>query len=192
MNHEKKYLTELENATGLTEAITKAVLQKEMGFSYRQTIGEVLFVAITCRPDIVYAIIKLSKYSTKPARIHYITLKRIFRYLRDTIHDGLHYWRQDMVSSLPNVECPVVLHDNHTVDIPDSEPLRPIGFVDSDWAGDTKHRRSISGMCLCFAGAPVVYRSRFQTTISQSSTEAEFIAAVELGKMALYLSANFK
>ena len=42
-------------------------------------------------------------------------------------------------------------------------------------------------MCLCFAGAPVVYRARFQPTISQSSTEAEFIAAVEAGKLALYL-----
>ena len=42
-------------------------------------------------------------------------------------------------------------------------------------------------MCLCFAGAPVVYRSRFQPTISQSSTEAEFIAAAEAGKLTLYL-----
>ena len=48
-------------------------------------------------------------------------------------------------------------------------------------------RRSISGLCLCFAGAPVVYRARFQPSISQSSTEAEFIAAVEAGKLALYL-----
>ena len=38
-----------------------------------------------------------------------------------------------------------------------------------------------------FSGAPVVYRTRFQPTISQSSTEAEFIAAFEAGKLALYL-----
>ena len=42
-------------------------------------------------------------------------------------------------------------------------------------------------MCLCFSGALVVYRSRFQPTISQSSTEAEFSAAVEADKLALYL-----
>ena len=64
---------------------------------------------------------------------------------------------------------------------------QPIAFVDSDWAGDTSHHRSISGICLCFASAPVVYRSRFQPTVSLSSTEAEFIAATEAGKLTLYL-----
>jgi len=78
------------------------------------------------------------------------------------------------------------------VDIPASKPLTIIGYVDSDWAGDTKHRRSISGMCLYFAGASVVYQSRFQTTISQSSTEAEFITAVEAEKLALYLRSMLK
>jgi len=38
-----------------------------------------------------------------------------------------------------------------------------------------------------FAGAPVVYCARFQFTVYQSSTEAEFITAVEALKLALYL-----
>ena len=59
--------------------------------------------------------------------------------------------------------------------------------MDSEWAGDTSHRRSISGMCLCFAGAPVIYCARFQPTVSQPSTEAKFIAEAEVGKLALYL-----
>ena len=42
-------------------------------------------------------------------------------------------------------------------------------------------------MYLCFAGTPVVYQSQFQPTVSQSSTEAEFIAAVETGKLSIYL-----
>ena len=180
-------MTEIDTAVGPVDALPKANLEKEMGFSYRQSIGEILLAAITCRPDILYSVIKLSQYNNKPAKIHYIAPKRIFRYLRDTMHEGLHYWIQDINASLPNVEYPVILHDNHAVKIPDSKPLNPDGSVDSDWAGDTKHRRSISGMCLCFAGAPVIYRSRFQTTISQSSTEAEFIAAAEAGKLALYL-----
>ena len=44
-------------------------------------------------------------------------------------------------------------------------------------------------MCLCFAGAPVVYRSCSQLNISQSSIEANFIADAEAGKLTLYLRA---
>ena len=91
MNHEKKYLNKLETSSGPTDAMAHATLQKEMGFAYRQAIGELIFVAITCRPDILYCIIKISQYSAKPARIHYHAINRVFRYLRDTIDDGLHY-----------------------------------------------------------------------------------------------------
>ena len=187
MNHDKRYMTELEQAIGPTEAEPHLILQKEMGFSYRQAIGELLFAAITCRPDILYAIIKLSQYNNKPSRIHYLAVKRVFKYLRDTLHDGLHYWRQDINPALLQVAAPPIPPDTHSVELPDSDPRLAHGYVDSDWAGDTKHRRSISGLCLCFAGAPVVYRSRFQPTISLSSTEAEFIAANEAGKLGLYL-----
>ena len=88
---------------------------------------------------------------------------------------------------LPDTPCLNILHDNHDVSLPFDSISRPIGYMYSNWAGDISHRRSISGMCLCFAGALVVYRTRFQPTVYQSSTEAELIAAVEAGKLALYL-----
>jgi len=62
-----------------------------MVFSYRQEIGGLVFSAATFRPDILYRIIKLSRYNTNHVRIHYLAIKRVFRYLRDTIDDGLHY-----------------------------------------------------------------------------------------------------
>ena len=49
------------------------------------------------------------------------------------------------------------------------------------------HRKSMLGLGLFLAGAPVVYRSRFQPTISLSSTKSEFVAASEAGKLSLYL-----
>ena len=60
-------------------------------------------------------------------------------------------------------------------------------FVNSDWSGNSKHRQLISGMGIFFTGAPVVYRSIFQSTISLNSTEAEFMAAAEAGNCTLYL-----
>ena len=123
----------------------------------------------------------------KEADIHYLAVKRIFRYLCNTISDGLHYWRPTLNRTLPNAEYPSILNKNHDLQTPHSSLTQHIGFTASDWVGDMSHRWSISGLCLCFAGAPVVYRARFQSTVSQFSTEAEFIVAVEAGKLALYL-----
>ena len=132
-----------------------------MGFSYRQAIGELLYATITCRPEIMYCIIKLSQYNTKPAHIHYLAVKRVFQYLRDTINDGLHYWRKTINTTLSDIPCPSILYNNHEVTLPDSLTTQAICYVDSDWASGTAHRRLILGMCLCYAGAPMVYRTRF-------------------------------
>ena len=37
------------------------------------------------------------------------------------------------------------------------------------------------------AGAAIVYKTRFQSTVALSSTKAEFVAASDAGKLALYL-----
>lgn len=42
-------------------------------------------------------------------------------------------------------------------------------------------------MCLCFTGAHLVYIARFESITFQSSTETEFVGAVEAGKLALYI-----
>ena len=81
---------ESETLSGPTESTSHVVLQKDMGFSFCQAIGELLFAAITCHPDILYCIINLSQYNIEPAHIHYTSLKRVFCYLRYTITDGLH------------------------------------------------------------------------------------------------------
>ena len=61
------------------------------------------------------------------------------------------------------------------------------GAVDSDYAGDTSHRRSVSGIILRIAGGTILYKTKFQATCALSSTEAEFTAAVEAGKYILYV-----
>jgi len=60
------------------------------------------------------------------------------------------------------------------------------GYVDSDWATDSIHRKSITGVVILFAGGAVGYRCRYQDVIAHSSTEAEFTAACDAGKMILF------
>ena len=61
------------------------------------------------------------------------------------------------------------------------------GIKDSDWEEDSQHRKSVTGIVIMLAGAAVLYKSRFQDTIALSFAEAEFIAAVEVGKYTLNL-----
>ena len=67
------------------------------------------------------------------------------------------------------------------------DPSLLVGAVDSDYAGDTSHRKSVTGICLRIAGGTVLYKTHFQPTIALSTTEAEFTAACEAGKYILYL-----
>jgi hypothetical protein len=48
-------------------------------------------------------------------------------------------------------------------------------------------RRSITGLAFMLCGGPIAYKSKVQPTVSTSSTEAEFIAAVQAAKIAKYL-----
>ena len=76
MRDDSKYQTELETATPPTIAEAKA-LQNDH-FNYRQAIGEAIYAMVTCRPDISYAVIKLSQYSINPAAIHYQAVRHLF------------------------------------------------------------------------------------------------------------------
>ena len=61
-----------------------------------------------------------------------------------------------------------------------------IVFFDSDWAGDVRHRKSVTGIAVKFSGGVVHYKTKYQDTISLSSTEAEFVALCDAGKVVLY------
>ena len=112
MNADNSYQRQLEQAPIPTEEEIKA-LEKEMGFGYRQAIGELIYAMVTCRPDISYATIKLSQYSTRPTRIHFEAIKNIMRYLKYTIDDGIYYWRQEPNKILSYESPPTMKNDNN-------------------------------------------------------------------------------
>ena len=63
MNHNKKYTKEMKQEVVPTESDAKLILEKDIKLLYQHAIGELLFVAFTYRPDIIYYIIKLYAYS---------------------------------------------------------------------------------------------------------------------------------
>jgi hypothetical protein len=64
---------------------------------------------------------------------------------------------------------------------------RVIGWCDADSAGCIDSRKSTSGRVFVLNGAAVSWASRKQSTVSNSTTEAEFIATADACKEALWL-----
>ena len=112
MNPDNKYQCELEQATPLTPS-EKATLESQLKFTYHQAVGGIIYAMITCRPDISFAIIKLSQYSMCPAHIHYEALLHLYRYLQATKSDGIYYWRESLRLDLPKGDIPVLKEDNN-------------------------------------------------------------------------------
>ena len=187
MKSKTAYSTALENAAAPTTDSEKRALSREMGFNYRQVIGELIYAMVTCRPDISFPLIKLSQYSSNPAHAHYIAAADILHYLQCTRSEGIYFWRHQHNPELPPLDrsfdteadtCEATMQD-------DGHRLK--AAVDSNWGGDTSHRRSVTGFVAKLAGGAIYYKTRFQDTIALSSTKAEFAAAVDAGKAILYI-----
>ncbi|XP_016206912.1 uncharacterized protein LOC107647346 [Arachis ipaensis] len=121
---------------------------------YGSVVGTLQYLCIT-RPDISFAVSKVSQFMHSPLLSHWKAVKRILSYLQGTKEHGL------------------LIHP--------SSDYRLYGFANTDWAADLEDRRSISGYCVFLEPNLVTWCCRKQTTISRSSTEAEFrsLAACE-------------
>lgn len=90
---------------------------------------------------------------------------------------------------MPDLPLPKRTEQNYIIDTsyqPDqSDKIH--GTVDSDWGGDTTHRKSVTGIVIKYAGGTIFYKTKFQETIALSSTEAEFTAACDARKSILYI-----
>ena len=123
---------------------------------YSNAVGELMYLSVTTRPDISYAVSLYSRYMQNPGRMHWEGVKNIFRYLRGTSHIGITYGGYDAFHS------------------PDKNRL--VAYSDSDWAGCPDSRKSLSGYLIMLNGGPVQWKSKVQSIVAHSSTEAEYIA----------------
>ena len=183
---ETTFIKGLEQAIPPQSQHEQEELRKEMGFNYRKVIGEQLWPMIKCRTDISPHVTKLSQYLKNPAKEHYQAARDLAKYLSATIDKGIYYWRDQPIQHLPEGPLPTPHVDNYSIQTSFNEQKNLQGLVDSDWAGDSVKRKSISGIIIMFAGGAIAYISKFQKVIALSTTEAEFVAACDAAKMILF------
>jgi hypothetical protein len=105
------------------------VAQKE----YRSMIGSLLYLTATLL-DIQFSVCLCARFQTSPRTSHRQAIKRIFRYLRNTLELGLWYSASSSLSLL--------------------------GFSDADFAGCRVDRKSTSGTCQFLGSSLVSLSSR--------------------------------
>ena len=164
-------------------------LEVSQGFGYCTLLGEMMYVYVTYRPDIGYAITTMSKFSTKPSKLHYELLKGITWYLRKTKDWGIKYKQSVDRNNL----APVSL----TSDVVPAENFPPfpvninqpklVAFVDAVYVNDQRKQQSTTGFIFTYLGGVIVYHSKTKSITAISYTEAEFFAAVSCAKITLYL-----
>ena len=98
-----------------------------------------------------------------PGPEHWSGVKRVLRYIKGTLDQGLKFESSS--------DCDINLH----------------GYADADWAGDATTRKSTSGYMFSLAGATVSWKSKRQTVVALSSTEAEYIALCLAAQEAIWL-----
>ncbi|XP_037942820.1 secreted RxLR effector protein 161-like [Teleopsis dalmanni] len=157
----KPVKTPIELNTKLTKPkkIDEGVMKM---YPYQSLIGALMYLVVTTRPDIAFAVNFLSQFNSNYNVEHWKAAKRILRYLKGTSNYGLLYEKNN-------------------------EEL--YSLVDADWGADLNDRRSYSGYAFIISGAAICWEARKQRTVALSSTESEYMAISEATKEALYLKA---
>nr|KAJ0227703.1 hypothetical protein LSAT_V11C100011740 [Lactuca sativa] len=67
---------------------------------YSRAIGCLMYAMISTRPDIAYAVGRLSRYTSNPSSHHWQAVSRVFKYLKGTMNYGLTYIGYPSVSEV--------------------------------------------------------------------------------------------
>lgn len=116
---------------------------------YRSLVGKLNFLTHT-RPDLAFAVQALSQFMHAPRLPHFNALVHTLSYVHSTTGQG--------------------------IIIKGSNQLTLQAFSDSDWASCPDSRRSVTGYLLMLGSSPISWKSKKQSTISRSSSEAEYRA----------------
>ena len=132
--------------------------------TYRSMVGALQYLIFT-RPDLAFSVYQLRQFMQFPTTTHLEAPKRVLRYVRGTLSHGIYF--------------------SHG-------PLTLTPFTDIDWVGDPFDRKSTTGFMVFLGSNPISWSSKKQTTMSRSSTEAEYRALATIAAELSWLRQLFR
>ena len=134
----KEYNTPFDSSVKLAKNDGRSIAQLE----YASAIGSLMYLMHCTRPDIAFAVCKLSRYTSNPSGEHWKAISRVFGYLTKTIGLGLFY--NDFPATLE-------------------------GYTDASSITNEKGNISISGWLFLLGGGAISWASKKKTCISHST-----------------------
>ncbi|GJS17924.1 zinc finger, CCHC-type containing protein [Tanacetum coccineum] len=127
---------------------------------YVKVIGSLMYVMKCTRPDIAYAVGRLSRHTSSPSKEHWDAVNRVFKYLKKTMDYGLEY---------------------------NGDPSLLEGYTDASWIIDQEDYASTSGWIFTLGGGAVSWGSKKHSCLTDSTMAAEFVAFTSCYKEAEWL-----
>jgi hypothetical protein len=134
-------------------------IDDELQSKYRSGTGMLLYLIKHSRPDLANVVRELSKCMDGATLAAYKEMLRVIKFVLDT--------KSFCLKIEPKIE---------------EEDWDLVVYSDSDWAGDTENRISITGFIIYLLGVPICWRSKGQKGATLSSSEAEYVAMSEAAK----------
>ena len=129
---------------------------------YRELLGCLMYIMIATRPDIAFVVSYLARFAHAHDDTHWEAAKRVLRYLKSTMDYKL---RLGGAKQVDEILC----------------------YTDADWAGDIETRRSTAGALNVINSGCLTWKSKLQSRVTKSSTEAEYIATNQGVTDAIYI-----
>ena len=129
---------------------------------YINAVGSLMYLAITSRPDIAYSVGVLARFNSNPGPLHWKAVKHLLRYCKGTM-------------DLKLVYGPGNSNEFFTT------------YSDADHGGNSDNGRSTGGYLVTLGSGAVSWSSKLQSLVALSTTEAEYISAVEAAKEIVWM-----
>lgn len=130
---------------------------------YLEAIGSLMYLMLGTRPDLAFAIGKLSRFGNNPGTTHWNLLKRVISYVKGTLNYSITLGGDSR--GIPKL---IAYSDSSFQDCPDTS-------------------RSTSGYVFFLGVGPVSWSSKRQTVVTNSTMEAEYIGLSNAARHAIWL-----